>query len=113
MTSHPAAEAISALLSVFRTRWSHEALFRLLKSDLFPISRHDVDDLENYCLAYGIQGLSLAEVERRGIMAAAMKVRPSLEEREEAQRATDPGYLPKLVRDILDGRPWGGSPRRT
>lgn len=56
MTSHPAAEAISALLSVFRSRWSHEALFRLLKSDLFPISRHDVDDLENYCLAYGIQG---------------------------------------------------------
>lgn len=56
MTSHPAAEAVSALLSVFRSRWSHEALFRLLKSDLFPISRHDVDDLENYCLAYGIQG---------------------------------------------------------
>ena len=56
MTSHPAAEAISALLSVFRSRWSHEALFRLLKSDLFPISRRDVDDLENYCLAYGIQG---------------------------------------------------------
>ena len=31
-------------------------MFRLLKSDLFPISRRDVDDLENYCLAYGIQG---------------------------------------------------------
>lgn len=56
MTSHPAAEAISALFGVFRSRWSHESIFRLLKTDLFPVSRHDVDDLENYCLAYGIQG---------------------------------------------------------
>ncbi|WP_370851034.1 PD-(D/E)XK nuclease family protein [Megasphaera sp.] len=56
MTSHPAAEAITALLGVFRSRWSHESLFRLLKTDLFPIGRHDIDDLENYCLAYGIQG---------------------------------------------------------
>ena len=36
MTSHPAAEAISALFGVFRSRWSHESIFRLLKTDLFP-----------------------------------------------------------------------------
>ena len=54
-TSHPAAEAISALFGVFRSRWSHESLFRSPRRD-FPVSRHDVDDLENYCLAYGIQG---------------------------------------------------------
>jgi ATP-dependent helicase/nuclease subunit B len=56
MTSHPIAEAISALFDVFRTHWAYEPLFRLLKTDLFPMSRHDTDELENYCLAYGIQG---------------------------------------------------------
>lgn len=56
MTSHPLAEAILALLDVFQTRWAYEPLFQLLKTDLFPISRHDADLLENYCLAFGIQG---------------------------------------------------------
>lgn len=56
MTSHPVAEAITALLEVMQSRWSYEPLFRLLKTDLFPISRHEVDILENYCLAFGIQG---------------------------------------------------------
>lgn len=56
MTSHPVVEAVTALLEVFHARWSYEAMFSLLKTDLFPISRHDADLLENYCLAYGIQG---------------------------------------------------------
>ena len=56
MTAHPVAEAIAALLEVFQSRWAYEPLFRLLKTDLFPLSRQDVDELENYCLAYGIQG---------------------------------------------------------
>lgn len=56
MTSHPVAEAIASLLDVFQSHWSYEPLFRLLKTDLFPMSRHDVDILENYCLAFGIQG---------------------------------------------------------
>lgn len=56
MTSHPVAEAITALIETLRSRWAYEPLFRLLKSDIFPVSRHDVDILENYCLAFGIQG---------------------------------------------------------
>lgn len=56
MTSHPVVEAITALLEVFHARWSYESLFALLKTDLFPISRQEADLLENYCLAYGIQG---------------------------------------------------------
>lgn len=56
MNQHPAAEVISALLAVFLHRWSQEAVFRLLKSDLFPIRRQEADLLENYCLACGIQG---------------------------------------------------------
>lgn len=56
MASHPIVETVVSLLQVFRTSWTYEALFQLLKSDLFPISRDDADALENYCLAYGIQG---------------------------------------------------------
>lgn len=56
MMSHPAVEAILSLLEIFTSQWAHEPLFQLLKTDLFPISRRDADDLENYCLAYGIRG---------------------------------------------------------
>lgn len=56
MVEHPAAEMISALLEVLYDRWAYEPLFRLLKTDLFPLERQDIDALENYCLAYGIQG---------------------------------------------------------
>lgn len=54
MASHPAAEAVAAFLALLRSRWSHETVFRLLKTDLFPLDRHEVDILENYCLASGI-----------------------------------------------------------
>ncbi len=56
MTAHPVVEAILSLLDVLTSGWSYEPLFGLLKTDLFPLSRRDVDELENYCLAYGIQG---------------------------------------------------------
>ena len=56
MTSHPVVEAIASIFDVLQTRWAYEPLFRLLKTDIFPLSRHDVDILENYCLAFGIQG---------------------------------------------------------
>lgn len=56
MTSHPVAEAVASLLDVLQSHWSYEPLFRLLKTDVFPVSRHDVDILENYCLEFGIQG---------------------------------------------------------
>lgn len=56
MLSHPAVAVVSSLLALLRSNWSHESVFRLLKTDLFPLSRHEVDILENYCLANGITG---------------------------------------------------------
>ena len=56
MVEHPAAELISSLLDVLQSYWDYDPLFRLLKTDLVPLSRMDVDRLENYCLAYGIRG---------------------------------------------------------
>lgn len=55
MNTHPLAEFFISLFDLVRSHFSHDALFRLLKTDLFPLSRADVDQLENYCLEFGIE----------------------------------------------------------
>lgn len=54
MVSHPLAEFLMGLLEIVRYRFQHDAVFRLLKTDFFALSRREVDELENYCLAYGV-----------------------------------------------------------
>lgn len=56
MKTHPLSEFLNSLLEVVQQFFHHDALFRLLKTDLFPISRKAVDELENYCLEHGIRG---------------------------------------------------------
>jgi len=53
---HPLAELVRSSLDVVLERWSYEPVFRCLKTDLFPVSRDQVDLLENYCLEFGIRG---------------------------------------------------------
>ncbi len=53
---HPMVELLRSGLEIITTNWGYEAVFRCLKTDLMPLSRRDVDLLENYCLAYGIEG---------------------------------------------------------
>ncbi|MGI6597205.1 MAG: helicase-exonuclease AddAB subunit AddB [bacterium] len=53
---HPLAQLVLAIWEIMNSRWSYDAVFRWLKTDLLPISRPDVDRLENYVLAYGIRG---------------------------------------------------------
>ncbi|WP_409341355.1 helicase-exonuclease AddAB subunit AddB [Paenibacillus sp. MBLB4367] len=64
---HPLIELIRSSLEVVRGRWRYDAVFRCVKTDfLLPleteganspaIGRHAMDELENYVLAYGIQG---------------------------------------------------------
>ncbi|OOB78342.1 MAG: hypothetical protein BEN18_07665 [Epulopiscium sp. Nuni2H_MBin001] len=45
---------IISLLDVITTSWSYKSMMALLKSDMLPIKRADVDYLENYILAQGI-----------------------------------------------------------
>lgn len=52
---HPLAELIRASLEAVRS-WSYEAIFRALKTEFFPLSRQEVDRLENYVLEFGICG---------------------------------------------------------
>ncbi len=53
---HPLAELLRSVLDVSIERWSYDALFRCFKTDLFALSRDEVDRLENYVLEFGIRG---------------------------------------------------------
>lgn len=53
---HPLAELVRSALDIVMENWSYEPVFRCLKTDLFPVTRDEVDILENYCLEFGIRG---------------------------------------------------------
>lgn len=58
---HPLVEFVRSALDVVRRRWRYEDVFRCVKTDLLrpldgSIAREDMDALENYVLACGIQG---------------------------------------------------------
>ncbi len=52
---HPLAELLRSALEGL-ARWSYEPLFRCFKTDFFPLSRGQIDELENYVLEFGIRG---------------------------------------------------------
>lgn len=53
---HPLARLLLAAVEVVATGWATEAVFECLKTDLWPFSREEIDALENYVLAYGLEG---------------------------------------------------------
>ncbi|WP_371365209.1 ATP-dependent helicase/deoxyribonuclease subunit B [Sporomusa rhizae] len=53
---HPLSELVRSAFDVVLEKWSYEPVFRCLKTDLFPVTRDEVDVLENYCLEFGIRG---------------------------------------------------------
>jgi ATP-dependent helicase/nuclease subunit B len=53
---HPLVELVRSALEVYNSDWSFDPVFRFLKTDLAPLSREEVDLLENYVLAHGIRG---------------------------------------------------------
>jgi ATP-dependent helicase/nuclease subunit B len=65
MLNHPLIEFIRSSLDIIHQNWRYEAVFRCVKTDLLfswqqPSELHDLreemDQLENYVLAYGING---------------------------------------------------------
>ncbi|MCD4831715.1 MAG: exodeoxyribonuclease V subunit gamma [Anaerohalosphaeraceae bacterium] len=54
LQQYPAVELITSALKIVSGNFTNADIFSYLKSDLVPISRADVDLLENYCLAFGI-----------------------------------------------------------
>ena len=53
---HPLTEFVRALFEIIMRNWSHESVFRLLKTNLLEISEDEIDILENYAIEYGIAG---------------------------------------------------------
>jgi ATP-dependent helicase/nuclease subunit B len=53
---HPLVELLRSALETVNTGWASAPVFRYLKTDFVPITREEVDRLENYCLAHGIKG---------------------------------------------------------
>ncbi|MBE1443294.1 helicase-exonuclease AddAB subunit AddB [Paenibacillus sp. OAS669] len=63
---HPLVELIRSSLEVILHYWKYDAVFRCVKTDFFlplgnddtgiQLDRHAMDQLENYVLAFGIQG---------------------------------------------------------
>ena len=56
ISHHPLVELTRAALEIASYGWVQEPIFRYLKTDLIPVERWEVDVLENYVLAHGIQG---------------------------------------------------------
>ena len=62
MLNHPFIEFIRSLFDVVQTNWRYDAIFRLLKTGFieptdeeYPLTEDAIDQLENYCLEYGIR----------------------------------------------------------
>lgn len=53
---HPVVELLRSALEAITSGFSYEPVFRYLKTDLVPVSRAEVDRLENYVLEHGIRG---------------------------------------------------------
>lgn len=53
---YPVVELIRSALEVMLDNWTYDPVFRYLKTDLVPVTRDEIDILENYVLAHGIKG---------------------------------------------------------
>ncbi|NLZ38617.1 MAG: helicase-exonuclease AddAB subunit AddB [Firmicutes bacterium] len=53
---HPLVEFLRSALEVVNNNFVANSVFRLLKTDLFPLRREEVDLLENYARKHGITG---------------------------------------------------------
>ena len=51
---HPLVELVRSLLTIAAENWPAEAVWRYLKSGFLAVEKTDIDRLENYCLAAGI-----------------------------------------------------------
>lgn len=80
VTHHPLSELVRSALDVVATRWSYDAVFRAIKTDLLipggtfgseSEARYAMDKLENVVLAYGIKGSRWTDGRRWSLNAGA------------------------------------------
>jgi ATP-dependent helicase/nuclease subunit B len=63
LNQHPVVELICAALQAVTGGLAHADIFAYLKTGLVPVESSDVDTLENYCLAFGVDGRDWADPE--------------------------------------------------
>ncbi|MCX5646835.1 MAG: exodeoxyribonuclease V subunit gamma [Phycisphaerae bacterium] len=63
LNQHPVVELICAALQAVTNGLAYADVFAYLKTDLVTMARSDVDLLENYCLAFGVDGRDWADPE--------------------------------------------------
>jgi ATP-dependent helicase/nuclease subunit B len=56
LDQHPVVHLICSAMRTVAGGFTQSDVFTYLKTDLVPISRSDVDMLENYCVAFGVTG---------------------------------------------------------
>ncbi|MGG3624490.1 helicase-exonuclease AddAB subunit AddB [Bacillus gobiensis] len=63
MQNHPLIELLRSTMDMITGNWRYEAVFRCVKTELlYPLKgnkqkiREQIDQLENYCISYGIKG---------------------------------------------------------
>jgi ATP-dependent helicase/nuclease subunit B len=61
LNQHPVVELICAALQAVTEGLAYADVFAYLKTDLVPINRSQIDALENYCLAFGVDGRDWVE----------------------------------------------------
>jgi ATP-dependent helicase/nuclease subunit B len=63
LNQHPVVELICAALQAVTKGLAYADVFAYLKTDLVALARSDIDVLENYCLAFGVDGRDWADPE--------------------------------------------------
>jgi len=63
LNQHPVVELICAALQAVTKGLAYADVFAYLKTDLVPMNRSQIDTLENYCLAFGVDGRDWADRE--------------------------------------------------
>jgi ATP-dependent helicase/nuclease subunit B len=63
LNQHPVVELICAALQAVTKGLTQADVFAYLKTDLVPMKSADIDTLENYCLAFGVDGRDWADPE--------------------------------------------------
>ncbi len=61
LNQHPVVELICAALQAVTKGLTYADVFAYLKTDLVPMNRSEIDALENYCLAFGVDGRDWAD----------------------------------------------------
>lgn len=56
MSHNPIVEIVLLLLEIFRSDFSYESIFALLKTGFFDIEPRRIFELENYVIKYGVRG---------------------------------------------------------